>query len=71
MRNFLLATRPKTLVAAIIPPLMSYMLSISHHFSVSPYLVVLCILSALCIQLATNFFNDLIDFQKGPTPVDH
>ncbi len=71
MRNFLLATRPKTLVAAIIPPLMSYMLSISHHFSVSPYLVVLCILSALCIQLATNFFNDLIDFQKGADTFRH
>ena len=71
MKNFFLATRPKTLVAALIPPLMSYILSVTHHFSVKPYLVVFCMLSALCIQLATNFFNDLIDFQKGADSVRH
>ena len=50
---------------------MSYILSISHHSSVKGYLVFFCILSALCIQLATNFFNDLIDFQKGADAIRH
>ncbi len=61
MKNFFLATRPKTLVAAIIPPLMSYALANIQHFDVDLSLVVCCVLGALFIQLATNFFNDLID----------
>jgi 1,4-dihydroxy-2-naphthoate octaprenyltransferase len=71
MKNFFLATRPKTLVAAIIPPLMSYALAHAHFFEIDVKLVICCIFGALFIQLATNFFNDLIDFQKGADKVRH
>jgi 1,4-dihydroxy-2-naphthoate octaprenyltransferase len=71
MKNFLLASRPKTLLASIIPPLMSFIYTTKIGFDVSLILVVCCVLSALCIQLATNFFNDLIDNQKGADNVRH
>ncbi len=65
MKNFLLATRPKTLLAGVIPPIVAY----TYYFSLTKthllsYLF-LCVFGALFIQLATNFFNDVIDFKKG------
>lgn len=66
MKNFILASRPKTLLAGVIPPMVaySYYLSAPHESSQVLYLI-LCVLGALFIQLATNFFNDVVDFQKG------
>lgn len=65
MKNFLLATRPKTLLASVIPPMVAYAYFMAgHSFSSANYLV-LTVIGALFIQLATNFFNDVIDFQKG------
>ncbi len=65
MKNFILAARPKTLLAGIVPPLVSYFLFRSHeHGEAIPWLI-LCVAGALSIQLATNFFNDVIDFKKG------
>ncbi len=65
MRHFITAMRPKTLLASIIPPLTTfiYFLNTSPE---RPYLILCCcLISALCIQVATNFFNDVIDFKKG------
>lgn len=65
MKNFILAARPKTLLAGVIPPLVSYFY---FHSSTDTHRVswgILCIAGALFIQLATNFFNDVIDFKKG------
>lgn len=66
MKNFILASRPKTLLAGVIPPMVaySYYLSTPNESSQVLYLI-LCVLGALFIQLATNFFNDVVDFQKG------
>lgn len=65
MKNFILAARPKTLLAGVIPPLVAYAYFISvDRGSALPYLV-LAVLGALFIQMATNFFNDLIDHEKG------
>ena len=65
MRNFIIASRPKTLVAAIIPPVVAHALYMSLNEG-NAYLVMgYCILVALFIQLATNFYNDAIDFKKG------
>lgn len=65
MKNFILAARPKTLLAGVIPPLVTYAyyLTISNE-SVLIYMV-LATLGALFIQVATNFFNDVIDHEKG------
>lgn len=65
MKNFILAARPKTLLAGVIPPLVSYFY---FHSATDTHKVawgILCIAGALFIQLATNFFNDVIDFKKG------
>jgi 1,4-dihydroxy-2-naphthoate octaprenyltransferase len=69
MKNFILAARPKTLLAGAIPPLVAY----AYHLSTSresqlPYLV-LAVLGALFIQIATNFFNDVLDHEKGADKV--
>lgn len=68
MKNFILAARPKTLLAGVIPPLVAYAYYRSTEGiadpSVSLY-VVLAVMGALFIQLATNFFNDVIDHEKG------
>lgn len=65
MKNFILAMRPKTLLAGLVPPLATYF----YFISVSPErplsILFYCLIGALAIQVATNFFNDLIDFKKG------
>jgi 1,4-dihydroxy-2-naphthoate octaprenyltransferase len=65
MKNFILAARPKTLLAGIIPPIVTYVYfhSFTHSHAIS--WLILCVTGALAIQLATNFFNDIIDHKKG------
>ncbi|MBC7397941.1 MAG: 1,4-dihydroxy-2-naphthoate octaprenyltransferase [Bdellovibrionales bacterium] len=65
MKNFILASRPKTLVLSVLPPFISYQYAHAAFGSSSWGLALLAMTSALMIQLATNYFNDLIDFQKG------
>ncbi|MBD64567.1 MAG: 1,4-dihydroxy-2-naphthoate octaprenyltransferase [Halobacteriovoraceae bacterium] len=57
--------RPKTLVAAIIPPLTASGLYFSQSIHYDYTILSLCLLLALCIQIATNFYNDAIDYKKG------
>lgn len=65
LRAWLLASRPKTLPAAIVPIWGASVLSWKLQGSVSVWLT-LCILAAtLLIQIATNLFNDAIDAEKG------
>ena len=61
----LLAARPKTLPAAIVPVWAGCVLAwkLSGHFDLT--LAMLTLASSLCIQIATNFFNDAIDAKKG------
>jgi 1,4-dihydroxy-2-naphthoate octaprenyltransferase len=65
MKNFILAARPKTLLAGVLPPTVSYVYY--RSLSPEPALVwyILCLVGALAIQLATNFFNDVIDHERG------
>lgn len=66
MKNFILASRPKTLLAGVIPPLVAYAFFLSTpRQEGQPFYLLLCVLGALFIQMATNFFNDVVDFQKG------
>lgn len=71
LKNWILATRPKTLVACFIP----IMCATSLVFKINPqsfvWMLTLCaFLSALCIQIGTNFINDAIDFKKGADTQD-
>lgn len=69
MRVWLLAIRPKTLTAAVIPVLASTALVQSEGFVVKWWVTGLCLLGALLIQIATNFINDALDFEKGADTV--
>ena len=69
-RVWLLAARPKTLPAAVVPVwagcLMARQLEHSIHFG----LAVVTLVGAILIQIATNFFNDVIDAEKGADTKD-
>jgi len=64
-KAWLLAARPKTLPAAVVPVwsgcLMAWGLTGEFHLR----LAVITVLGAVFIQIATNLFNDVIDAQKG------
>ncbi|MBB5352694.1 1,4-dihydroxy-2-naphthoate octaprenyltransferase [Haloferula luteola] len=65
IKAILLATRPKTLPAAVVPVWAGCVLAWKLSGAWSPLLGVCTVLGALCIQIATNFFNDAIDSAKG------
>ena len=64
---WLLATRPKTLVASIIPVSIGICLCIEQvgYDKLNFLLAILCYLFAILIQIATNFYNDYSDHLKG------
>lgn len=64
MRYWILAARPKTLAAALIPVVPATALAFSEgRGQWLPAL--LCCLFAVWMQVAANFINDLFDFEKG------
>ena len=65
MKHFITAARPKTLLAGVIPPTVAYVYFVSRTEKSQILLYLLCLFGALFIQLATNFFNDVIDHEKG------
>ena len=62
MNAWVLAARPKTLSAAVVPVLIGTALVQS---SISWILFACALLGALFIQIGTNFVNDALDFKKG------
>jgi 1,4-dihydroxy-2-naphthoate octaprenyltransferase len=65
---WLLAARPKTLPAAIVPVWVGSlpaMFGSTPGVDFSPLLFAATLASCLCIQIATNLFNDAIDSHKG------
>lgn len=65
MKSWILAARPKTLPAAIVPVWVGCVLSWKLQGSWNPWLAFCTVMGAICIQIATNFFNDAIDAEKG------
>lgn len=65
LKPLLLAARPKTLPAAIVPVWVGCALAWQATSSFSLALALATVGSAICIQIATNFFNDAIDDAKG------
>lgn len=59
------ACRPKTLTAAVAPIAVGTGLAVLHGPGARWHIAVCALLSAAAIQIATNLFNDAIDFQKG------
>lgn len=65
MRDWILAARPKTLPAAVVPVWLGCALAYALEGKFSMWLALCTLLAATLIQVATNFFNDALDFQKG------
>ncbi|MAZ49587.1 MAG: 1,4-dihydroxy-2-naphthoate octaprenyltransferase [Halobacteriovoraceae bacterium] len=64
LKILFLGVRPKTLGAAIVPPVvaLSYARSQGIQFN---WIIINCLMLALFLQVATNFYNDAIDKLKG------
>jgi 1,4-dihydroxy-2-naphthoate octaprenyltransferase len=62
--SWLLATRPRTLLAAVVPVMVGSALAISHN-SFTPIYSILALICSILIQVGTNFTNDLYDYLKG------
>ena len=65
MKNWILAFRPKTLTAALVPVGVGTALPLGLGLGSKPGLAVLALISALFIQIGTNLVNDASDFKKG------
>lgn len=61
MKTWILAARPKTLIASLSPVLIGTVLASTFH----PMIFLLTLLFALFIQIGTNLDNDYHDFKKG------
>ena len=58
-------TRPHTLPASAIPAIAGVCFAIYAEQVFHPLLALLMVLSALLIQIATNFFNEYFDYKNG------
>ena len=63
-QSWVLASRPKTLLAGVVPVVVGSALAINRgkFFLIYSFVALLC---SLLIQIGTNFTNDLYDFLKG------
>ena len=65
VKSYILAARPKTLPAAVVPVWVGCTLAWKSTGKIDWPLALFTLLGALCIQIATNLFNDVIDHEKG------
>lgn len=65
MKNWLLAFRPKTLTAALVPIIVGTAVVYNSGAEVLWWVSGLALLASIFIQIATNLLNDAIDFKKG------
>lgn len=65
IRDWINASRPKTLGAAIAPVAVGTVIAWKHSGQFSILLLACTLGSTICLQIATNFFNDALDFIKG------
>jgi len=63
-RYWLLAARPKTLIASAAPVVASSILCVKYY-SLDYFIFFCTLIAAILIQIMTNFINDLYDFKKG------
>jgi 1,4-dihydroxy-2-naphthoate octaprenyltransferase len=63
-KSWILASRPRTLPAALVPVMVGSALAIYHGIFFPAYSIV-ALLCSILIQIGTNFTNDLYDYLKG------
>jgi len=68
LNSWILASRPKTLLAAVVPVMVGSALAISMNKFFLQYSLIALLCSVL-IQVGTNFTNDLYDYLKGSDTV--
>ncbi|MBK7632805.1 MAG: 1,4-dihydroxy-2-naphthoate polyprenyltransferase [Ignavibacteriales bacterium] len=64
LQSWILASRPRTLPAALVPVMVGSALAVYHGIFFPAYSII-AILCSLLIQIGTNFTNDLYDYLKG------
>ncbi|MFZ1517482.1 MAG: 1,4-dihydroxy-2-naphthoate polyprenyltransferase [Ignavibacteriaceae bacterium] len=64
LQCWILASRPRTLPAALVPVMVGSALAI-YHGIFFPHYSIIALLCSILIQIGTNFTNDLYDFLKG------
>jgi len=64
-KPWFMAARPKTLTAAVVPPVLATFLAMGVGYSVSWWLTCAALLSSIAIQIGTNLVNDALDFKRG------
>ncbi len=64
-KSWVMAARPKTLTAALVPVIAGTALVKTLGFPVQIWISGLALLASFFIQIGTNFVNDAIDFKKG------
>ena len=64
MTGWVMAARPATLPAAVVPVLVGTGLAIGDRH-LRPIVFIATLVGSLLIQIGTNFANDFFDFQKG------
>lgn len=69
LKHWINAARPKTLALAVSGPLVGIALALFDHVEVRPTIAILCVLTAIFLQILSNFANDLGDYQKGTDQV--
>ena len=69
IKYWILAARPQTLIASIAPVIISTIFSYKY-FNFNLIIFFFIIISALLIQIMTNFINDLYDFRKGADAIN-
>ena len=65
LRHWILAARPKTLSAAVVPVLIGSALAAHEPPAVTWWVFACALAGAVLIQVATNLINDAIDFRRG------
>lgn len=70
VRVWLLAARPKTLTAAVVPIVVGTTLASGSFYTPRWDLGFFALMSAIFIQIGTNLINDAVDFKKGTDNAD-
>ncbi|MBS1969973.1 MAG: 1,4-dihydroxy-2-naphthoate polyprenyltransferase [Bdellovibrionales bacterium] len=65
IKNWLMAFRPKTLTACLVPVVVGTALVKAMHLPIDGEVVLYALLASFLIQIGTNLVNDAVDFKKG------
>lgn len=70
LNAWILAARPKTLSASLVPILAASGLVRGSGYEIVWWIVICALLASFCIQIGTNLVNDAMDFKKGADTAD-